>query len=783
MSKRDNDFQKKLLATFKVEAEEHIRAMSSGLLDLEKAPAAETQVEIVETIFREAHSLKGAARAVNLTEIETVCQSLESVFAALKRKQIAPSPELLDTLHQTVDGLGQLLAASERTTAAQPMAATLVRQLDSALKTARQPPQRAALKEIVAEAPVALETDARVPGSATDKLAAAEKPMLSDSIRISTAKLDSLLLQAEELLSAKLSLGQRATELREINAAFVIWKKEWGKIYPVVRALQESVERNGDGNGKRSGGDLQPAGPGKKNPQLWKLLEFLEWNSIQVKSLEHQLTALTFSIEHDQRSLAGMVDNLLDDMKQVLTLPIASLLETFPKMVRDLSRDRSKEVELKIQGAEIEIDRRILEEMKDPLIHLVRNCIDHGIEAPALREQKKKPPRGTIVLAVSPKNGSKVEILISDDGAGIDAAKVRSAALKLGIVPPEAAEKPDEQDALSLIFQSGVSTSPIITDISGHGLGLAIVREKVEKLGGAVALETQRDVGTIFRIVLPLTLATFRGLLVRVEEQLFVLPTANVERAVRVTRGEIKTVENRETIRLNGQAVPLVRLGDALQVPRKSAAAGATDQAPVVILGSAEKRIAFLVDAILYEQEVLVKNLGPQLARVRNIAGATVLGTGKVVPILNIPDVMKSAVKTAAAPSRAAAAAKETAAKRKSILVVEDSITARTLLKNILEAAGYTVKTAVDGMDAFTTLRTEEFDLVVSDVDMPRMNGFDLTAKIRGDKKLAEVPVVLVTALQSRDDRERGIDVGANAYIVKSSFDQSNLLEVIRKLV
>jgi len=204
----------------------------------------------------------------------------------------------------------------------------------------------------------------------------------------------------------------------------------------------------------------------------------------------------------------------------------------------------------------------------------------------------------------------------------------------------------------------------------------------------------------------------------------------------------------------------------------------------VVVLGSAEKRIAFLVDEILNEQEVLVKSLGKQLSRLRNIAGATVLGTGKVVPILNVPDLMKSAVRSSAvAVKPAAPPLEEKEAERKSVLVVEDSITARTLLKNVLEATGYDVKTAVDGVDAFTQLRTSEFDIVVSDVDMPRMNGLDLTAKIRSDKKLADLPIVLVTALDSREDRERGIDVGANAYIVKSSFDQSNLLEVIRRLI
>jgi len=268
-----------------------------------------------------------------------------------------------------------------------------------------------------------------------------------------------------------------------------------------------------------------------------------------------------------------------------------------------------------------------------------------------------------------------------------------------------------------------------------------------------------------------------------VNGQQFVLPSTYVEQAARLKREEIKTVENRETIPWNGQVLALVRLADALELPRRTSADAGGDRVQVVVVGSADRRIAFLVDEVLGEEEVLVKTLGRQLSRVRNVAGATVLGTGKAVPILDVPDLLKSAAKVAAAPMAAAAQEKEAALEKKSVLIAEDSITARTLLKTILESAGYDVSTAVDGVDAFTLLKTERFDLVVSDVDMPRMNGFDLTGKIRADKALAELPVVLVTALESREHRERGVDVGASAYIVKSSFDQSNLLEVIRRLL
>jgi two-component system chemotaxis sensor kinase CheA len=339
-----------------------------------------------------------------------------------------------------------------------------------------------------------------------------------------------------------------------------------------------------------------------------------------------------------------------------------------------------------------------------------------------------------------------------------------------------------ESEALALIFQTDVSTSPIITQLSGRGLGLAIVREKAEKLGGRVSVESQRNVGTTIRIALPVAVATFRGILVEVAKRLFVVPTAQVERVVRFKAADVQTVEGRETLSLNGRAVSLVRMAQTLELPPVERAGEPVASTPAVILGAKDQRVAFAVDAVLDEQEVLVKRFDKPLSRVRNIAGATVLASGQVAPILNIADLLKSARKGGGAATPTTVGAKPAEAEAASILVVEDSITSRMLLKGILESAGYKVKTAVDGLEAFTTLRAQKFDLVVSDVEMPRLNGFDLTARIRADKKLAELPVILVTALESREDRERGVDVGANAYLVKSNFDQSNLLEAVRRL-
>jgi len=775
MANKNDEFLKKLLATFRVEADEHLQAMSSGLLELEKTPAGEQQTQLVEKIFREAHSLKGAARAVNLTEIESVCQSLESVFAALKGRHLVVSAPLFDLLYQAVDAAGRLLAPDAGASgASRPAIMELMRRLDDALKGPLPDPEMPVLAPRAQEVAPAYSSAATAAPAATAgvRTRLPAPAMASETVRVSTAKLDAVMRQVEELLSPRLAAGQRARELRETSAALVTWKKERARIQPALRLIEGSLARGGKANGAASESQELPA-----------LLEYLDGETLRLKTLDDRLASLAQSAEHDLRMLAGMTDNLLHDVKEMHLLPFSSLLEVFPRFVREFARDQAKEVELAVQGGDIEVDRRILEEMKDPLIHILRNCIDHGIEKPAARERKHKPPRGTITVTIAQRDSGKVEILVTDDGAGIDAAKVKSAARKLGIVSPDEADLLDERDAMALVFRSGISTSPIITEVSGRGLGLAIVREKVEQLGGTISLESRHDAGTSLRMVLPLTLATYRGILIRAGDHLFVVPATAVERVMRVPDKDIRTVENRETIPLDGQTVSLVWLSDVLDMPRTNAAGGPGVNAQAVVLSLGPVRVAFRVEEILGEHEVLVKALGPQLARVRNVAGASVLGTGQVVPVLNVPDLMKSAVKPMTSSPGLVAAEKSATTKKQSILVVEDSITARALLKNILESAGYHVTTAVDGIDAYTTLKTGTFDLIVSDVEMPRMDGFDLTAKVRSDKQLAELPIVLVTALGSREHRERGIDVGANAYIVKSSFDQSNLLEVVGRLI
>ncbi|MEJ0084765.1 MAG: response regulator [Pseudomonadota bacterium] len=730
MSPADEEFLKQLRATFAIEAAEHLQAIAAGLMHLEKATGPAAQKPLIETVFRAAHSLKGAARAVDFDDIESVCETLENLFATWKRQESTPTPSSLDAAHLALDRMTKAISG------------------DSAPATTTSPGIAPAARR-----PAETEVAAAPPTPAATHTYNAD-----ETVRVSVKTLDERLLESEELLAAKLAASQRAADLGGFADVFESWRKEWSRVQPQARAL-----RSAEGSA---------------------VAEFLEWNHDWLRALESRLANLRRNAEQDRLTVDKLVDDLLDNSKKLLMLPLATFGTLFPKLVRDTTRELGKDAELVIRGDDVLMDKRILEEIKAPLVHLLRNCVDHGIETPKTRRASHKPTRAKISLSVSQVNGNQVEIAVSDDGAGIDVNQVKAQAVKRGLIGSDAADKLDDAGALLLVFETDLSTSPIITQLSGRGLGLAIVREKAEKLGGRVAIESQPRVGTTIRMTLPLTLATFRGVLVEAGRRTFVVPTAQVERVTSFKPEDIQTVEGRDTLSVNGRALALTRLAQVLQLPPAAQMKGAPATA-ALILGAGNDRIAFAVDAVIDEREVLVKRLAKPLARVRNIAGATVLGSGEVAPILNVTDLLKSARNAGptlrivpanvAAPAAAAAAAKR-------ILVAEDSITSRMLLKGILESAGYEVKTAVDGLEAFTLLRSERFDALVSDVEMPRLNGFDLTARVRADAQLAELPIMLVTALASREDRERGIEVGANAYLVKSNLDQSNLLEALRRL-
>jgi two-component system, chemotaxis family, sensor kinase CheA len=763
MDKIEDEFLRRINETFRIEAQEHLNAFSAGLNDLAKKQSQERYAEITETMFREIHSLKGAARSVDQKEAGSICQSLESVLSGLKRKEITLSSVSTGIFYKTVDCLTKLIkeSGSGQSVADHQFQRELNRQLKEISEGTLTPGDiiERGQTEILKPPEInAVQLKKELTGSDVRNAAG---PASAETVRMQISKLDPLLMQAEELIQSKKSISERINELQEINNCLSGCKTE---------SLKWKAKR-------RDGTTI-----------LWN--EWSENNLNCLNRLENQLEVHTRSMERDQYNLNSLIDNHLEAMRKLLMLPVSSLVEVFPGMVREISREQKKEIVFVIRGAELEINKRILEELKDPLIHLIRNSIDHGIDTPDQRILLNKPPYGNIVLSFTAKEGGMIEITVSDDGNGINYEQVLKAAIKSGNIDQKDALKMNQKEIQSLIFRSGVSTSKIITDISGRGLGMSIVREKTEKLNGKIRIETELNKGTTFHILMPMTLSTHRGILIRTGEFMFIIPTMNVERVMTVDPKDIKTVENHETILIDDKILSVEDLGNVLGLSETiHNGSGKTepglrdsDHICIIILVSDEQRIAFRFDEGFEEQQVLVKSLGKLLKRVKNISGATILGSGKVVPVIHVPDLLMSALR-AAEKVKVTASHEETTNKMRKILVADDSITSRTLIKNILETAGYQVSTAVDGTDAFTKAHSYEFDLLLSDVDMPRMNGFELIAKIRHDKKLNGLPAILITALGSREDQERGIDVGADAYIIKSSFDQTNLLEIIKKLI
>lgn len=745
----DETLLRRLRAAFEHEAREHVQTISTGLVALEEANPA-SAAEPIERIFRAAHSLKGAARTVSIASVESLCQALEGVFAAVKRGALTPTAEHFDLLHRAAAALPKLLPpdADSPGAALTSEQAWLIRQLHQLIVGEALPPG----------APVPSTTDHRAVPTAFAHAPSAVT--LDETVRISADRLERVLGGVEELLAARLAVQRQSQRVRHLLQRSVEWRKHWLR-------HRERWRHGGRGGVPAKVADRQ---------------EYTEWSEDFHKDLESELLDLSRSSLRNERLLAGLMDQLLDDLKEAVMLPCASLLDSFPVILRDLARSENKEVEVRLHGGEVEVDRRIMEALKDPLIHLARNCIDHGIERPEARVARGKSRRGRVNVGVTAHEGANVRITVSDDGAGIDVAKVRAAAVRLGRLTAEQIGLLSDEEALDLIFESGLSTSPLVTDLSGRGLGLAIVRQHVELLDGTISVRNLSSGGAEFELTLPVTRSRFRGLVVRLGAQLYVLPTRNVVRVARVRRDGVKSVENRPTVVVEGEALALAGLADVLGLPGAEPGDTPSAHLQVIVLGAGAHRLAFLVDEVLVEHEVLMKPLGPPLKRIRHVMSATILSNGRVAPILQVSDLMESAIALGQVPTdlvRRGDAAKS----RPAVLVAEDSISSRALLRNILESAGYRVETAVDGVEAFARLHAAEFSAVVSDVDMPRLNGFGLTAKIRADRKLAHLPVILVTALDKREDREQGLDVGASAYLVKSSFDQSNLLDILRRFL
>jgi two-component system chemotaxis sensor kinase CheA len=711
VSDRIGALQARLLATFRVEAEEHLRAVRAELDAATADGAPENTPQRLENLFRSLHTLKGAARSVGLVEFEHACHRCETLLHALIRNGAALSGDDLHVLVEISDALEGFVAGSVPSS-----------------ELARFGAESGSVEPT---APVASGTAVRTAESTTATIAPAAADVGRDTIRVEIARLDRLVALTENLLSPKLAAAENVRRAREIA-------EQLATIRSRVAVADE------------------------------------------LRSLEVRARALVTAMSAESKVLRTAVDDLYEEMRRVRMMPASSILEGIPLMVRDLSRETGKEVAWETIGAHLEIDRKVLDLVKDPLIHLVRNAIDHGIEAPEVRVAAGKPRRGRVSVTIAPTDGGRISVEIADDGRGFAIEAIRDAAVRSRLASAERIAELSDADVAELAYSSGISTSPVITTISGHGRGLAIVRERIERVDGRVSTHSTAGVGTVIRLEFPASIATYHALLVGAGGARFLLPVESVERVFAIPREGAVEALARGLLSDAGKALPFGSLATILGLPRASPTEEEHRQLPCVLVHSGERRGILLVDEVIGEHEVVIKDLRPPLRRVRNVLATGLLGTGQLVLLLRPLDILLS-IHARPAGSESPEQAIESPRVLK-ILVVDDSITTRTMERNLFEAAGYAVRVAPDGIEAWNMLQSADIDMVVSDIDMPRMDGFELTSRIRAHPKLADLPVVLVTALEAREDKERGIRVGANAYVVKSGFNQANLLEIVRRL-
>jgi two-component system chemotaxis sensor kinase CheA len=520
------------------------------------------------------------------------------------------------------------------------------------------------------------------------------------------------------------------------------------------------------------------AGTLRRGPH--RISAFLDSMESKTRALARETSGVRRMHQRSTWAMARLGRQLQSDVWQARMVPADSLLEGFRKMMRDLARDESKEIDFRVTNTGVHADRRVLEALKDPLMHLLRNAVSHGIEAPRERVAKGKSPAGLVALRIGTER-QRLTITIEDDGRGVDFGRVAEVAVRQGILTEADASRYSPRELGRILFRAGFSTSRAVTDLSGRGMGLSVVDEAVRRLQGDLDIEARQNSGTVLHLSVPLSIATHRLLLAGCGGQNFAVPVQGVERICRLKVQRIDTVEGKPVLILDGEPVPLFSLQHLLGLDR-SAASIEPGVLKVMVLRSGNRRAAVAVDAFLWESEVVIQDLGPAAARDGKISGGVVLEDGGIAFVLNLKELLDTRAHPES-PSGFLPAEPVREAAPHSILVVDDSLTTRTLEKSILEANGYRVQVAVDGLEALTRLRTEQPDLVITDIQMPRLDGFGLLEAMKNDSNLHRIPVIVVTSLDRREDQKRGLELGADAYIVKRKFDQQELLAAIRQIL
>lgn len=709
----------KMRQLFHTECEERLQKLDAGWLQLEKEPS---NAVLIEDLFREAHSVKGAARMLGLLDIQDMAHGMEDDLGAIRKGSVVITETLVQRQLKTLDQLRQLVAAAVGQDEDPKVAASTpsVPPPNEALPVPSPAPIPIPLEPVIPQLPEAPSQLLTSLAKSTEK----EANFRIETVRVGADRLDFLLSQTGELVVCRNHIQRLNTELADLLSE---------------ASLSKQVHQ--------------------------QVLD--------------QMHALSSKFSEDTARLSFVTGEIETGIRNLRLLPASTLLDQFPRMVHDLALDLGKKIDLKLLGGDIVVDKRIIEEMKAPLMHLLRNAVDHGLEAPTGRHDAGKPEIGKLTVHVY-QESDRVYIDVRDDGRGLDLEAVRALVVKKGLYSKEDAAQLDKGQLHALILEQGFSTNKMITDVSGRGVGLNVVRTTVERLHGTLSIDSTAGKGMWITMGLPVSLISTRVLLVSDVDQVFAIPFENVVMLRKLAAQDIRWVEGRQCVEAQGEIVFLNKLSQLLNLPVQSK--GLIDAPYCMVLNDGQSRIGVLVDELLSEQEVVIKPTPMPVQKNMQLLGVTILDSGVISPVLNVRGLTRQVLEQGVKLTKPTAAT-GTEKKSKLILLAEDSITTRIQEKRILEGAGYEVIATVDGFDAWSQLSRYKFDAVVSDIMMPNMTGLELTQKIRASQSFSTLPVILVTTLSSEDDRRRGLEAGADAYLTKPEFDQSVLLECLERLL
>lgn len=781
------DEMQEILEDFLIEAFEMIEQLDQDLVELENNPE---DLELLNRIFRVAHTIKGSSSFLNFNVLTHLTHHMEDVLNKARHGDLKLTPDIMDVVLESIDLMKALLAAI-RDTGSDANAGLeiegVVQRLD-AISSGAGSNQAA---QVATAAPPSPAPAQEAPPASTepskDNTQSDEPDYANMSAEEIEAEIQRLLTQRQEEDRKKREAKRAAGTLENVQPPSAPTEQQQQPAKPAAKPAPR-----------------QPAGD-QKAPAT----SVEQTIRVDVKRLDHLMSLIGELVLGKNRLIKIYNDveeryegeKFLEELNQVVSavsvvttdlqlavmktrmIPVGKVFNKFPRMVRDLSRELGKNIELEISGEETELDKSIVEEIGDPLVHIIRNSCDHGIEMPDIRAKVGKPDSGIIKLKAY-NEGNHIVIEVADDGKGLDADSLKQKGIEKGVISEREADSMTDKEAFGIIFKPGFSMAKAVSNLSGRGVGMDVVKTNIEKLNGIIDVDSELGKGMVLKLKIPLTLAIIQALLVVVQEECYAIPLASVLETVRVGQDEIYSVEGKSVLRLRNEVLSLVRLGDLFGV---DSVFQNTEEAYVVVIGLAENKIGVIVDFLVGQEEIVIKSLGYYLSGTDGIAGATVRGDGKVTLIIDVAAMMQMAkhikVNVSQKSQEPMAILKQkTSPADYTVLIVDDSKVDRSIMQKSLQPLGITVVEAVDGLQALDIIKNgdKQFDAILIDIEMPKMDGYTLATEIRKYNKFKNLPLIAVTSRTSKTDRMRGVEAGMTEYITKP-YSQEYLSNVVKR--